>query len=119
MNDIEKILKGILIRDRNRKKSIPTEKIAIRVMSQAYTRLTELGFDNAIYCPKDGSIFDALDASSNRVYKCSYKGEWPSGSWWHHSEDGDLYPARPALYRCEKNTDNIKSLSEFLKEMKK
>jgi hypothetical protein len=77
---------------------MPTELDAINAMWSAYQRLRELGWREAIYCPKDGSVFDAIEPGSTGIFRTHYSGEWPSGSWW--AEDGgDLWPARPCLYR--------------------
>lgn len=77
---------------------MPTEQDAINVMQEAFQRLRELGWNDAIYCPKDGSSFDAIEPGSTGIFRTHYSGEWPDGGWW--SEDGgDLWPARPVLYR--------------------
>jgi len=78
--------------------ALPTEQDAIAAMFQAYLRLKELGWNDPIYCPKDGSSFDVIEAASSGIHKCHYQGEWPTGSWWVES-DGDLWPSRPTLYR--------------------
>lgn len=77
---------------------MPDERAAIRLMNAAFERLKRLGWREAIYCPKDGSTFDAIEVGSTGIHKTHYEGEWPSGSWWI-AADGDLYPSRPALYR--------------------
>jgi hypothetical protein len=77
---------------------MPTEQDAITAMFQAYLRLKELGWNDPIYCPKDGSSFDVIEAASSGIHKCHYQGEWPTGSWWVEAAD-DLYPSRPTLYR--------------------
>lgn len=77
---------------------MPTEQDAINLMHDCYRRLEELGWQQAIYCPKDGSEFDALEAGSTGIHRCYYDGEWPQGHWWI-AEDGDLWPSRPILYR--------------------
>ena len=69
------------------------------MMFEARQRLMELGWNDAIYCPKDGSEFDAIEAGSTGIHKCHYSGEWPDGHWWI-AGDGDLYPSRPVLYRA-------------------
>jgi hypothetical protein len=77
---------------------MPTEKDAIEAMWSAFQRLRELGWHEAIYCPKDGSRFDAIEPGSTGIFRTHYSGEWPKGSWW--AEDaGDLWPAHPILYR--------------------
>lgn len=76
---------------------MPDEAAALRTMQDAYTRLGELGWRDAIYCPKDGSAFQAIEAGSTGIHRCTYHGTWPSGSWWVH--DGDGWPSRPILFR--------------------
>jgi len=82
----------------DRAKRMPDEQAALKVLQDAYTRLKELGWRDAIYCPKDGSIFEAIEAGSTGVHDCTYHGEWPKGSWLVHGE-GDLWPSRPILFR--------------------
>jgi hypothetical protein len=77
---------------------MPTEQDAIKALWNAYQRLRELGWNDAIYCPKDGSEFDAIEAGSSGIHRCHYTGEWPDGHWWV-AADGDLWPSRPILYR--------------------
>jgi hypothetical protein len=50
------------------------------------------------YCPKDGSWFLAWDCCDPLPYRCQYEGEWPNGHWWK-SACGDLWPARPQLWK--------------------
>lgn len=97
--DVKKILKQCEQEKAMRAETMPTEKEALEVMFAAYQRLKELGFSEAIYCPKDGTIFDAIEPGSTGIGKCSYIGEWPKGGWWMH-EAGDLWPSRPCLYRA-------------------
>jgi len=77
---------------------LPDEKTAIRAMFEAFDRLRELGWREAIYCPKDGSAFEVIEPGSTGVFRCHYEGEWPKGSWWIE-DDGDLYPSHPILFR--------------------
>ena len=77
---------------------MPTEKDALDVLFQAYTRLRELGWNDAIYCPKDGSAFDVIEAGSTGIHTAHYEGAWPKGSWWVR-DAGDLWPSRPILFR--------------------
>lgn len=74
---------------------MPDEQDAIRVMHAAFERLRKLGWREAIYCPKDGSTFDAIEPGSTGIHSTAYEGEWPTGNWW---VDGE-YPSRPCLYR--------------------
>jgi hypothetical protein len=82
----------------------PDEQSTLNGMCEAHQRLRDFGWDDACYCPKDGSIFEVIEAGSSGVHKCHYHGEWPKGTWWIHGEDGDLWPSRPILYRKLPNT---------------
>lgn len=77
---------------------MPDEKAAINALGEAFQRLRELGWREAMYCPKDGSTFDAIEAGSTGIHACHYQGEWPDGCWWVE-DAGDLWPARPILFR--------------------
>ena len=76
---------------------MPDEKSALKTMHDAYTRLKDMGWRDATYCPKDGSHFQAIEAGSTGIHDCNYQGEWPNGSWWLY--DGDIWPSRPILFR--------------------
>lgn len=76
---------------------MPDEKSALNTMHDAYTRLKDMGWRDATYCPKDGSHFQAIEAGSTGIHDCNYQGEWPNGSWWLY--DGDIWPSRPILFR--------------------
>lgn len=76
---------------------MPDERAAIIAMFEAHQRLIELGWKNAIYCPKDGTHFQAIEAGSTGIHDCNYQGEWPKGGWWVY--DGDIWPSRPVLFR--------------------
>jgi len=76
------------------------EQTAIATMFRGYLALKALGWNDAIYCPKDGTVFEAIEAGSTGIHECHYDGEWPEGIWWIHSA-GDLYPSRPILFRLK------------------
>lgn len=78
--------------------NMPNEQTAIAVLFDAYERLKELGWKDAIYCPKDGSTFQVIEAGNTGIHKCHYQGKWPTGTWWVHG-DGDLWPSRPILFK--------------------
>ena len=86
-----------------RKAAMPDEKSAIKALFEAWQRLKELGWNDAIYCPKDGREFDAIEAGSTGIHRCHYEGAWPDGHWWVY-EEGDMYPSRPILYRTDNQT---------------
>ena len=78
---------------------MPDEKTAIAMFFEAWQRLKELGWQEAQYCPKDGSTFDAIEAGSTVIHRCHYEGQWPTGTYWVESHF-DLYPSRPVLWRA-------------------
>jgi hypothetical protein len=82
---------------RERAARMPDEQSAILALQEAHTRLKELGWRDAIYCPKDGKHFKAIEAGSTGIHDCNYQGEWPKGSWWLY--DNDVWPSRPILFR--------------------
>lgn len=81
-----------------RAEDMPTEKDAIEAMFQCYLRLKELGWNDASYCPKDGSKFKVVESGSSGIHDCHYDGKWPNGIYWVH-DAGDLWPSRPVLYK--------------------
>jgi len=87
---------------------IPTEQDAMSIMVECIHRLKELGWNDAIYCPKDGSVFHAIEYGSSAIHECHYSGTWPNGLWWIHKED-DLWPSHPILFkRIKKEKNNEK-----------
>lgn len=97
-SEANEILASIEAATARRQELMPDEQAAIAMFFEAWLRLKELGWRDAVYCPKDGSWFDAIEPGSTGVHTCHYSGEWPKGSWWV-SDHGDLYPSRPALFR--------------------
>ena len=91
----------------SRAKRMPTERDAIAAMFDAYLRLKELGWNDAIYCPKDGTPFLSIEAGSTGIHPTHYSGTWPKGSWWV-SEAGDLWPSRPILFKPKEANDDGK-----------
>lgn len=78
--------------------AMPDDARALRVMCEAHERLRELGWREAMYCPKDGSAFEVIEAGSSGIHRCHYQGEWPTGSYWIEA-DHDLWPSKPILFR--------------------
>jgi hypothetical protein len=101
-DDFESILEKIEAGERARAEKMPDERAAILQMFEAVQRLKELGWNDAIYCPKDGSEFDAIEAGSTGIHRCHYEGKWPDGHWWV-ADNGDLWPSRPILFRKTPN----------------
>jgi hypothetical protein len=80
-----------------RTERMPDERAAIKAMFEAYQRLQELGWREAIYCPKDGTHFQSIEPGSTGIHDCDYQGEWPKGTWWVY--DGDIWPSHPCLFK--------------------
>ena len=83
-----------------RAEQMPDERAAIHAFFEAWLRLKERGWKEAQYCPKDGSLFDAIEPGSTGIHRCRYDGQWPNGHWWIVGDD-DLYPSQPVLFRSE------------------
>lgn len=96
--EAETIMAACDAKQAKRAADMPDEAAALNVMHDGYTRLRELGWRKAIYCPKDGTPFQSIEAGSTGVFRTHYTGEWPTGSWWVE-DDGDLWPARPSLFK--------------------
>ena len=97
--EAEQMLAEIDAETEARAKAMPDEQSAIEAMFSAWLRLKELGWGEAIYCPKDGSTFEVIEPGSTGIHDCHYEGEWPKGTYWVHDPQGDLYPSRPVLFR--------------------
>lgn len=80
-----------------REEKMPDEQSAIRAMWDGWYRLKDFGWNDIMYCPKDGSHFQAIEAGSTGIHDCAYQGEWPNGKWWLY--DGDVWPAQPILFK--------------------
>ena len=97
-DDAEQLWRACEKAERRAAEEMPDEVAALRVMARAHGRLQRLGWRDAVYCPKDGSEFEAIEAGSAGIHRCIYQGEWPDGSWWIIA-DGDMWPSRPILFR--------------------
>jgi hypothetical protein len=76
---------------------MPTEQDAVQAMWSAYQRLRELGWKETMYRSNSSLGTQRLiEPGSSGIHTGHYDGEWPTGSWWLHS-DGDLWPSRPCL----------------------
>lgn len=98
MMDVHELLRTHEAQKQARAEQLPTEQDCFRVLNQAFLRLSELGWRDAIYCPKNGDTFLAVEGNHSKPFRCMYMGEWPEGGWWE-LESGELYPARPTLFK--------------------
>lgn len=87
----------------------PEERVLLLEMFQRYESLRKAGWQDIIYCPKDGTSFLSISAGSTGVHSCHYEGEWPKGSWWI-SEAGDMWPAYPILWKPIPGSPNARAL---------
>lgn len=81
-----------------RAEQMPDDFSALRALMDVYLRFKEMGWNDAVYCPKDGTPFEVIETGSTGIHKCIYMGEWPKGGWWI-MDGGDLFPSRPILFR--------------------
>ena len=95
--EAEEMFAAVDAAKKRRAEMMPDEKAARALFFEAWLRLKEFGWREAIYCPKDGSEFQAIEAGSTGIHRCHYAGEWPKGSWW--VVDGDVWPSHPVLFR--------------------
>jgi len=111
--DADRLMAEIDAAKQARADEMPNDAEALKVMLRAWQRLKELGWREAVYCPKDGSSFDVIEAGSTGIHRCHYEGEWPTGSWWIE-EAGDLWPSRPILFRLdpEAETERKRRMAE-------
>jgi len=91
-------------RDKERAEKMPDEKAALNQMFEAYQRLKDLGWNHAMYCPKDGTVFDAISAGSTGICPTCYRGEWPDGKYWGF-EASDMWPSNPILFKLKEKDD--------------
>jgi len=75
-----------------------SENAAIDDMFAAYHRLKDMGWNDIMYCPKDGTNFLSVCPGSTGIFRSRYMGDWPKGGWWVE-DGGDLWPERPCLWK--------------------
>ena len=73
--EAETILEACQKAEQDRAERMPDEKTAINALFDAWLRLKDFGWRDAIYCPKDGSFFDVIEAGSTGIHNCLYQGE--------------------------------------------
>lgn len=58
---------------------MPATDDALNVMQRGRSRLRDLGWREAQYCPKDGTPFAVIMYGSVGIFEGWYMGEWPKG----------------------------------------
>lgn len=83
-----------------RAEMMPTEQDAIDMMLRAYYRLKDLGWNDGMYMPKDGTMVTVCQHGSSGTFDCNYTGEWADG-FFNLYDGGDVYPSRtvPPLFK--------------------
>lgn len=79
--------------------AMPDEATALRVMHEAWTRLKELGWRDAIYAPI-GCPLDVIEVGSTGIHRAERDNQ---RRFWIH--DGDSWPSSPCLYRPATSRD--------------
>lgn len=102
--DVDALFAQIDAEEVARAEKMPDERAALRQMFEAWLRLKELGWREAQYCPKDGTIFETISAGSTGIHETYYHGQWPKGTYWTF-DGGDLWPDRPILFRLKEARD--------------
>lgn len=97
-SEADDLRRQIAAAEARRKELMPDEQAARQMFFDAWLRLKDFGWREAMYCPKDGRMFEVIEAGSTGVFRCEYNGEWPKGSYWIHA-DCDLHPSHPTMYR--------------------
>lgn len=92
--NIEAILAEEDVAKAKRSTDFPTEFDCLRSMQQAFYRLRDLGWNEAVYAPKDGRAFEAVVFGCAKPMTCQYVGDVCFAQ-----EAGDLWPCRPSLFR--------------------
>lgn len=97
----EEALVQLELEQKARADEMPTEQDALKVIARGYQRLKDLGFSDAIYCPKDGTTFQAVEPGCTGIQEnCFYQGEWPDGRWLSFNSS-DVWTSRPMLFRAK------------------
>lgn len=58
---------------------MPGTSDAIQAMQRGRSRLRDLGWREAQYCPKDRTPFAVIEYGSTGIFEAWYEGDWPDG----------------------------------------
>lgn len=75
--------------------SMPTDLDAVRVIANGVQRLEELGWREAMYAPKDGTLLLLIEPGSMGIHT-GYRDD--IGFW---IVDDDTWPSHPILWRTK------------------
>jgi len=82
---------------RTRAADMPTEQRAINKLFEAWLRLKELGWNDAIYAPKDGTEVLFIECGSTGIHEGHMDEK--RRIWLH--DDGDLAPSHAVLFKAK------------------
>ena len=102
--EADALLESVAAAKRTRAERYPTEEVAVHGLWEAWYRLIELGWKEAYYAPADRKVRLTVSLGSTGIHDayCEPRQQPPINAlkwWWHPSDDGDLYPHDPILYR--------------------
>lgn len=97
-SEADELRRSLEERDKARAELMPDEQTAIRMFFDAWLRLQDMGWQEAIYCPKDGKEFLGIEPGSTGIHHYVYHGKWPQGSYWSLA-GGDMWPGAPCLWK--------------------
>ena len=105
LNKIEqkKLWSEIEENEKKRAEKMPDEKSAINQLHEAYLRLIDFGWKEMAFCPKNQSMFTALEIGSKAIVRCRSMHKDGKRCYWIF--DGDFWPVNPVLWRRRKMDD--------------
>lgn len=84
---------------RTRAANMPTESRALQSLFDAWQRLKELGWREAMYCPTDETPCELIECGSTGIH-CGYRDN-ERRFWICDGAAQDIYPSTPVLYRLK------------------
>jgi hypothetical protein len=85
-----------------READMPDVETALRALTDAHTRLKELGWREAQYGKQDGVMVDLIEPGCSSVlhgYWRNHGKDWTSGGCFWIPAEGDEWPSHPILFR--------------------
>lgn len=98
--DVHEILREAEAQREARAEQFPDEQVVIRMMIQCRLRLEELGWRSAIYAPKNGTSFTAINPGYTGPSECMWLG-----SGFFVADGGDWWPAQPSHFKLKPSAD--------------
>lgn len=95
-SEAKAIMDSVAESKRRRAELMPTEKDAAKLMWDAWYRLKELGWREAMYGPTNTPVM-VVEPGSSGIHKAVRNEPWPEKTWW--SCDSDMSPMNPCLFK--------------------